>query len=134
MPGSASKKRWLPAFATCFGVNTLAGDQYMAIVLPGRMFRDEYARRGLHAKNLSRALEDSGTLTSPLIPWSTCGALRISRFSDRSRRARDHARLALDRLRMHCGPAKNISAAQKADEHALIQNRNGAIASRRKER
>ncbi|MEN9806564.1 MAG: hypothetical protein RL756_1084 [Pseudomonadota bacterium] len=60
--------------ATCFGVNTLAGDQYMAIVLPGRMFRDEYARRGLHAKNLSRALEDSGTLTCPLIPWNTCGA------------------------------------------------------------
>ncbi|MGA0839665.1 MAG: Na+/H+ antiporter NhaC [Pseudomonadales bacterium] len=59
---------------TCVGVNTLAGDQYMAIVLPGRMFRDEYARRGLHEKNLSRALEDAGTLTSPLIPWNTCGA------------------------------------------------------------
>ncbi|MBX3706793.1 MAG: Na+/H+ antiporter NhaC [Pseudomonadales bacterium] len=59
---------------TCFGVNTLAADQYMAIVIPGRMYRDEYRRRGLHAKNLSRALEDSGTITSALVPWNTCGA------------------------------------------------------------
>jgi len=59
---------------TCFGVNTLAADQYMAIVVPGRMFKNEYERRGLHAKNLSRALEDSGTITSPLVPWNTCGA------------------------------------------------------------
>jgi Na+:H+ antiporter, NhaC family len=59
---------------TCFGVNVLAADQYMAIVIPGRMFKREYERRGLHAKNLSRALEDSGTITSPLVPWNTCGA------------------------------------------------------------
>ena len=59
---------------TCFGVNALAGDQYMAIVLPGRMFKVAYLKRGLHPKNLSRALEDSGTVTSPLIPWNTCGA------------------------------------------------------------
>jgi NhaC family Na+:H+ antiporter len=59
---------------TCFGTNVLAADQYMAIVLPGRMFKDEYAKRGLHAKNLSRVLEDSATITSPLIPWNTCGA------------------------------------------------------------
>ena len=50
--------------ATCLGVNTLAGDQYMAIVIPGRMFRDEYARRRLAARNLSRTLEDAGTLTA----------------------------------------------------------------------
>lgn len=60
--------------ATTFGMNILASDQYMAIVLPGRMFRAEFARRGLHQKNLSRALEDAGTLTSPLVPWNTCGA------------------------------------------------------------
>jgi NhaC family Na+:H+ antiporter len=60
--------------ATCFGVNALAADQYMSIVITGRMFREEYRRRGLHAKNLSRVLEDSGTITSPLIPWNTCGA------------------------------------------------------------
>ncbi len=59
---------------TCIGTNAIASDQYIAIVLPGRMFRAEYARRGLHPKNLSRALEDAGTLTSALVPWNTCGA------------------------------------------------------------
>jgi len=59
---------------TCIGVNALAADQYIAIVLPGRMFRDVYRERGLHAKNLSRTLEDAGTITSPLVPWNTCGA------------------------------------------------------------
>ncbi len=59
---------------TSFGVNVLAADQYIAIVLPGRMFKDAYAERGLHPKNLSRTLEDAGTITSPLIPWNTCGA------------------------------------------------------------
>ena len=59
---------------TCIGVNIIAGDQYIAIVLPGRMYRAEFRRRGLRARNLSRALEDAGTLTSPLVPWNTCGA------------------------------------------------------------
>jgi NhaC family Na+:H+ antiporter len=59
---------------TSFGMNVLASDQYIAIVLPGRMFRSEYVRRRLDPKNLSRTLEDSGTLTSVLIPWNTCGA------------------------------------------------------------
>ena len=59
---------------TCVGMNTLTGDQYIAIVLPGRMFRFEYAGRGLHEKNLARVLEDTGTITSPLVPWNTCGA------------------------------------------------------------
>ena len=59
---------------TAFGVNVLAADQYMAIVLPGRMFKDTYRERGLHMKNLSRTQEDSATITSPLIPWNTCGA------------------------------------------------------------
>ena len=59
---------------TSLGMNILASDQYIAIVLPGRMFREEYRRRGLHPKNLSRALEDGGTLTSALVPWNTCGA------------------------------------------------------------
>jgi NhaC family Na+:H+ antiporter len=60
--------------ATSFGMNVVASDQYIAIVLPGRMFRAEFARRGLHPKNLSRSLEDAGTITSPLVPWNTCGA------------------------------------------------------------
>jgi NhaC family Na+:H+ antiporter len=59
---------------TCFGVNALASDQYMAIVVPGRMYRTAFLQRRLHPKNLSRALEDSGTVTSALIPWNTCGA------------------------------------------------------------
>lgn len=60
--------------ATAIGMNVLASDQYIAIVLPGRMFRAEFRRRGLKPENLSRALEDSGTITSVLIPWNTCGA------------------------------------------------------------
>ena len=59
---------------TAIGMNVIASDQYIAIVLPGRMFRAEYQRRGLHPKNLSRSLEDAGTLTSVLVPWNTCGA------------------------------------------------------------
>ncbi len=59
---------------TSIGMNIIASDQYMAIVLPGRMFRAEFARRGLAPQNLSRTLEDAGTLTSPLVPWNTCGA------------------------------------------------------------
>ena len=60
--------------ATAVGANVVASDQYIAIVLPGRMFRAEYRRRELHPKNLSRSLEDAGTLTSVLVPWNTCGA------------------------------------------------------------
>ena len=59
--------------ATAFGVKVLASDQYISIVLPSQMFRSEYQRR-LDPKNLSRTLEDSGTITSVLIPWNTCGA------------------------------------------------------------
>ena len=59
---------------TAFGTNVLASDQYISIVLPGRMFRAEYERRRLDPKNLSRTLEDAGTITSVLVPWNTCGA------------------------------------------------------------
>jgi NhaC family Na+:H+ antiporter len=59
---------------TSVAMNVVASDQYIAIVLPGRMFRSEFRRRRLHPKNLSRCLEDAGTLTSPLVPWNTCGA------------------------------------------------------------
>ncbi|WP_268793900.1 Na+/H+ antiporter NhaC family protein [Rheinheimera salexigens] len=60
--------------ATCFVTNVLTADQYMSIVMPGRMFKEEYERRNLAPVNLSRTLEDGGTITSPLIPWNTCGA------------------------------------------------------------
>ncbi len=55
-------------------MNIIAADQYIAIVLPGRMFRMEFKRRGLAPQNLSRTLEDAGTMTSALVPWNTCGA------------------------------------------------------------
>ena len=59
---------------TCIGTNVLAADQFIAVALPGRMYKDEYERRGLSRLNLSRTLEDSATLTSALVPWNTCGA------------------------------------------------------------
>jgi NhaC family Na+:H+ antiporter len=60
--------------ASGVGLNVVAGDQYVADVLPARMFREEFARRGLAPQVLSRAVEDSGTVTSVLVPWNTCGA------------------------------------------------------------
>ncbi|MEM8896186.1 MAG: Na+/H+ antiporter NhaC family protein, partial [Bacteroidota bacterium] len=59
---------------TCVFFNITASDQYLAIVVPGRMYADIYRDRGLAPENLSRTLEDSGTVTSVLIPWNTCGA------------------------------------------------------------
>jgi len=64
----------LSTLLSCTVMNLLAAEQYMAIVIPGRMLRETYQKKGLHPKNLSRCLEDSGTLTSPLIPWNSCGA------------------------------------------------------------
>ncbi|MEQ6123187.1 Na+/H+ antiporter NhaC family protein [Pseudotenacibaculum sp. MALMAid0570] len=60
--------------ASCLGLNVIASDQYLAIVIPGKMFKQAYEDRGLAPENLSRTLEDSGTVTSVLIPWNTCGA------------------------------------------------------------
>ncbi len=64
----------LTVVLSCIGINVVAADQYIAIVLPGKMYKAEFQRRGLDPKNLSRVVEDSGTLTSPLVPWNTCGA------------------------------------------------------------
>ena len=60
--------------ATCLTINLTASDQYLAIVIPGKMFSKAYKDRNLAPENLSRTLEDSGTVTSVLIPWNTCGA------------------------------------------------------------
>ncbi len=57
----------------CITVNFVLGDQYLSIIIPGRMFKPAYERIGLEPKNLSRTLEDAGTLTSPLVPWNACG-------------------------------------------------------------
>ena len=59
---------------TAIFFNATASDQYMAIVVPGRMYADIYKEKGLAPENLSRTLEDSGTVTSVLVPWNTCGA------------------------------------------------------------
>ena len=78
---SAAKSQGSLIFATVLtsvGVNLLAADQYISVVVPGRMYAPEYRARGMHPKNLSRALEDGGTITSALIPWNTCGAFMSS--------------------------------------------------------
>jgi len=63
---------------SCLGLNVIASDQYLAIVIPGKMFDKAYKDKGLAPENLSRTLEDSGTVTSVLIPWNTCGAYQSS--------------------------------------------------------
>jgi NhaC family Na+:H+ antiporter len=60
--------------ASCLAINFTASDQYLAIVVPGKMYEKAYREKGLAPENLSRTLEDSGTVTSVLIPWNTCGA------------------------------------------------------------
>ena len=60
--------------ATALGLNIIAGDQYIALVLPARMFQVEFHSRGLASQNLSRVCADAGTVTSPLVPWNSCGA------------------------------------------------------------
>ncbi len=63
---------------SCIGLNAIASDQYLAIVIPGKMFKKAFEDRELAPENLSRTLEDSGTVTSVLIPWNTCGAYQSS--------------------------------------------------------
>ena len=65
---------YLTVFGTGFGLNVVAGDQYIALVLPARIFRVEFEKRGLAPTNLSRLVADSATVTSPLVPWNSCGA------------------------------------------------------------
>ena len=64
--------------ATCVFFNVTTSDQYLAILVPGRMYADIYKKRGLRPENLSRTLEDSATVTSVLVPWNTCGATQAS--------------------------------------------------------
>ena len=63
---------------SCLALNVTASDQYLAIVVPGKMFAKAYEQKGLAPENLSRTIEDSGTVTSVLIPWNTCGAYHSS--------------------------------------------------------
>ena len=71
---------------SCIVMNIIAADQYLAIILPGRMYKEAFEDRRLDARNLSRCLEDAGTMTSSLVPWNTCGAtmstfLGVQQFS-----------------------------------------------------
>ncbi len=68
----------LATVLTSIAINILAADQYLAIVIPGRMYKDAYDEAGLEPRLLSRTLEDAGTMTSALIPWNTCGAYMSS--------------------------------------------------------
>lgn len=63
---------------SCLGLNLIASDQYLAIVIPGKMFKKAFDDKNLAPENLSRTLEDSGTVTSVLVPWNTCGAYQSS--------------------------------------------------------
>ena len=63
---------------SCLGLNAIASDQYLAIVIPGKMFKQAFEDKNLAPENLSRTLEDAGTVTSVLIPWNTCGAYQAS--------------------------------------------------------
>ena len=67
----------LATLSSSLGINLVAADQYLSIILPGRMYGEAYARAGLDPRSLSRCLEDGGTMTSPLIPWNTCGATML---------------------------------------------------------
>ncbi|TJX68350.1 Na+/H+ antiporter NhaC [Soehngenia saccharolytica] len=68
----------LATILSSIAINILAADQYLSIVIPGRMYKDAYDEMGLEPRLLSRTLEDAGTLTSPLVPWNTCGAYMYS--------------------------------------------------------
>ncbi len=68
----------LATLLTCIAINILTASQYLSIVITGNMYRERFIEKGLHPKNLSRCLEDAGTVTSPLIPWNNCGAFMAS--------------------------------------------------------
>ncbi|MBX0316376.1 Na+/H+ antiporter NhaC [Planococcus glaciei] len=63
---------------SAFFTNATASEQYISILLPGRMYAKAFKDKNLHSKNLSRALEDGGTVTSPLVPWNTCGVFILA--------------------------------------------------------
>ena len=108
-----------------FGTNVLASDQYIAVVLPGRMFRPAFEARGLAPVVLSRTLGDSAAVTSPLIPWNSCGAymaatLGVATTAYRPvRLLQPHQSARLDRLRL----PRPADAAEGGSEAALRRDR-----------
>jgi len=71
---NTTARLFVTVVATGMGLNIVAGDQFIALVLPARLFRVEFQKRGLQPQNLSRVVADAGTVTSPLVPWNSCGA------------------------------------------------------------
>ena len=69
---------FLSTVLSCLGLNIITSEQYLSIVIPGKMFKDAYKNKKLAPENLSRSLEDSATVTSVLVPWNTCGAYQSS--------------------------------------------------------
>ena len=83
---NSSARLIVSVIASCIGLNIIAGDQYVADVLPARTYRLEFQRRGIQPQVLSRTIDDAGTVTSPLVPWNSCGAymsgtLAVSTFA-----------------------------------------------------
>ena len=76
MSGNSTFSIFASTVGSCLAINLTASDQYLSIVIPGKMFSKAYRDRNLAPENLSRTLEDSGTVTSVLIPWNTCGAFQ----------------------------------------------------------
>jgi NhaC family Na+:H+ antiporter len=68
------RKAMLSVGGTAIGINTVAADQYLAIVLTGNVYKEEFRKRGIAPQSLSRQVEDTATVTSVLIPWNSCGA------------------------------------------------------------
>jgi NhaC family Na+:H+ antiporter len=75
---TSSKGLIASTIASCFATNLTCSEQYISIVVPSRMYANAYTEKGLHSKNLSRALEDGGTLTSVFVPWNTCGVFILA--------------------------------------------------------
>ena len=71
----------LSVVVSCLVCNFFLGDQYLGIAMPGTMYKETFDKLGLHPRMLSRSLEDSGTLTSVLVPWNTCGAYHAELFN-----------------------------------------------------
>ncbi|MCP3740656.1 Na+/H+ antiporter NhaC [Rossellomorea sp. BNER] len=73
-----AKSLIVTTIVSAFFTNVAAAEQYISILLPGRMYPEAYKEKNLHSKNLSRALEDGGTVTSPFVPWNTCAVFIMS--------------------------------------------------------
>lgn len=73
-----AKSLIVATIGSAFLTNVTTSEQYISILLPGRMYVEAFKEKGLHSKNLSRALEDGGTMTSVLVPWNTCGVFAFS--------------------------------------------------------